>query len=55
MCRYIKSATEPETNAFDENGYYKTGDMARLEGDNLFILGRASLDGKSELDTEKYK
>ncbi|KAL4945272.1 hypothetical protein BDV06DRAFT_219526 [Aspergillus oleicola] len=30
--------------AHDDEGYYKTGDIARREGDNYFILGRASLD-----------
>lgn len=31
-------------NAHDENGYYKTGDIARKEGPYYFILGRASTD-----------
>ncbi|KAL4925368.1 uncharacterized protein BDV17DRAFT_284047 [Aspergillus undulatus] len=30
--------------AHDEEGYFKTGDIARCEGENYFILGRASLD-----------
>ena len=30
--------------AIDENGYYKTGDIARREGDFYFISGRASID-----------
>lgn len=35
---------EATRNAFDEDGYYKTGDIARREGDNYFIMGRASVD-----------
>lgn len=31
-------------NAFDKQGFFKTGDIARREGDNYFILGRASQD-----------
>ncbi|KAM0717154.1 hypothetical protein Q7P37_007006 [Cladosporium fusiforme] len=30
--------------AHDEEGYYKTGDIARREGDYYWILGRASVD-----------
>lgn len=30
--------------AHDERGYYKSGDIARREGDYYFILGRASVD-----------
>ncbi|KKP04712.1 hypothetical protein THAR02_03192 [Trichoderma harzianum] len=30
--------------AFTMDGYYKTGDIARSEGDYYFILGRASID-----------
>ena len=38
---YDKEAT---TNALDKDGYFKTGDIARREGDHYFILGRASVD-----------
>lgn len=31
-------------DAHDSEGYYKTGDIARREGKNYFILGRASMD-----------
>ncbi|OJD23564.1 hypothetical protein ACJ73_05082 [Blastomyces percursus] len=31
-------------NAHDADGFYKTGDLARREGCNYFILGRASID-----------
>jgi malonyl-CoA/methylmalonyl-CoA synthetase len=30
--------------AHDENGYFKTGDIGRREGDMFFITGRASVD-----------
>ena len=33
--------------AFDSDGFYKTGDLARLEGGYVFIHGRASQDGQS--------
>lgn len=32
------------TAAFTPDGFYKTGDIARKEGDYYFILGRASID-----------
>jgi malonyl-CoA/methylmalonyl-CoA synthetase len=37
---------EPETtkNAHDADGWYKTGDIARHEGNFYFIVGRASVD-----------
>ena len=35
---------EATRNAVDEQGYYKTGDIARREGDFYFIQGRASTD-----------
>ncbi|KAL4888857.1 hypothetical protein BDV59DRAFT_210634 [Aspergillus ambiguus] len=37
---------DPKTTAaaFNEDGYYKTGDIGRREGDYYFILGRASID-----------
>ena len=30
---------------FDDQGYFKTGDLARRKGLNYVILGRASQDG----------
>ena len=30
---------------FDDHGYYLTGDIAKREGSNYFILGRDSQDG----------
>ena len=35
---------EATRNALDEKGYFKTGDIARREGDCYFIQGRASVD-----------
>ncbi|KPI42445.1 Acyl-CoA synthetase family member 3, mitochondrial [Cyphellophora attinorum] len=35
---------EATANSLDEEGYFKTGDIARKEGDFYFILGRASVD-----------
>ncbi|KAL4919230.1 hypothetical protein BDW62DRAFT_217084 [Aspergillus aurantiobrunneus] len=36
--------TAATTAAHDAEGYFITGDIARREGDNYFILGRASID-----------
>lgn len=36
--------SEATSSAHDENGYFKTGDIARREGKYYFILGRASVD-----------
>jgi len=43
FCKYLN---DPEATAksHDENGYFKTGDIARREGKYFFIVGRASLD-----------
>ena len=35
---------ESTNHVQDEHGYYKTGDIAKKQGENLFILGRASID-----------
>jgi len=35
---------EATANAHDAEGYFKTGDIARREGKNYFIMGRASVD-----------
>ncbi|KAK6365505.1 putative NRPS-like protein biosynthetic cluster [Exophiala oligosperma] len=35
---------EATKKSMDENGYFKTGDIARREGKYYFILGRASID-----------
>ncbi|KAL4878097.1 hypothetical protein BJY04DRAFT_221453 [Aspergillus karnatakaensis] len=41
--RYLKN--EPATNnAFDEDGFYKTGDLVRRVGENYFFEGRANVD-----------
>lgn len=41
--RYINDP-EATAKAFTEDGYYRTGDIARRQGDYYFILGRASID-----------
>lgn len=40
---YDREATK---KSMDENGYFKTGDIARREGKYYFIMGRASIDSK---------
>jgi malonyl-CoA/methylmalonyl-CoA synthetase len=32
--------------SFDQDGFYRTGDIARQEGDVFFIEGRVSIDSK---------
>ncbi|UZP43538.1 hypothetical protein NXS19_011350 [Fusarium pseudograminearum] len=43
---FAKYLMEPETtkNAHDADGWYRTGDIARREGNFYFIVGRASVD-----------
>ena len=43
---FSKYLHDPEAtkNAHDEEGYYKTGDVARKEGKYYFIMGRSSID-----------
>jgi malonyl-CoA/methylmalonyl-CoA synthetase len=41
--RYVFNV-EATIKAHDEDGYYKTGDIARREDDNYFIMGRESVD-----------
>jgi len=43
---FSKYLFDPEATmaALDEDGYFKTGDIARKEGGYYFILGRASID-----------
>jgi malonyl-CoA/methylmalonyl-CoA synthetase len=41
--RYLCDAAATRA-AHNEEGFFKTGDIARREGDNYFILGRASID-----------
>lgn len=33
-------------NAFDSEGFYRTGDVGKVENDIVYVLGRASQDGK---------
>ncbi|KAH7199009.1 uncharacterized protein B0J16DRAFT_353329 [Fusarium flagelliforme] len=43
---FAKYLMDPEAtkNAHDDDGWYKTGDIARREGNFYFIVGRASVD-----------
>lgn len=43
--RYIFDE-DATSQAFDQQGYYKTGDIARHEDDYFWILGRESIDSK---------
>lgn len=36
--------SEATKNSHDEEGYFKTGDIAKRQGGNYFIMGRASVD-----------
>ena len=46
LYRYLFDS-EATKKSLDPDGYFKTGDIARREGDFYFILGRASVDSKS--------
>lgn len=52
--RYDRYLDDPgaTADAFDADGYYRSGDIARREGDYYFILGRSSID--SELIRTKF-
>ena len=43
---FSKYLQDPEATAeaHDEDGYFRTGDIARMEGSYYYIVGRASLD-----------
>lgn len=45
---FSRYASDPEATkaAHDENGYFKTGDIARRKGRWYFIMGRASIDSE---------
>ncbi|KAE8151526.1 hypothetical protein BDV25DRAFT_128695 [Aspergillus avenaceus] len=42
--RYLSEDPEVMKKAFTAEGYYKTGDLGKLEGDQVFVFGRASHD-----------
>ena len=43
--KYYKNRPQETTDAFDENGWFKTGDVAERTEDGFFkILGRNSTD-----------
>jgi acyl-CoA synthetase (AMP-forming)/AMP-acid ligase II len=33
---------------FDSEGYFRTGDLGKIENGNIYIFGRASQDGRSD-------
>ena len=43
--RYVSKDPKTMDGVFDDQGYFKTGDLARRKGPNYVILGRASQDG----------
>jgi malonyl-CoA/methylmalonyl-CoA synthetase len=43
FCKYLHDPIATK-HAHDAQGYFKTGDIARQEGDYYFIVGRASVD-----------
>lgn len=47
ICRYLSSDPNVMNNIYDSEGFYKTGDVGRLENNRVFVLGRASHDGDS--------
>ncbi|OQE10074.1 hypothetical protein PENFLA_c095G07633 [Penicillium flavigenum] len=44
MKRYLSSDPNVMNNIYDSEGFYKTGDVGRLENNRVFVLGRASHD-----------
>lgn len=45
MCRYISPHPDATNNAFDSEGFFKTGDLGSIEDDVVYLLGRGSQDG----------
>ena len=43
--RYVSKDPKTMDGVFDDQGFFKTGDLARRKGSNYTILGRASQDG----------
>lgn len=44
--RYISENPTVMNGIFDADGYWRTGDMGKLEGDLVYVFGRASQDSK---------
>lgn len=53
LSRYLFDR-EATIKSMDENGFFKTGDIARREGKYYFILGRASIDSKFLMAIQKH-
>jgi acyl-CoA synthetase (AMP-forming)/AMP-acid ligase II len=45
MLRYISPYPNATNNAYDSEGFFRTGDLGRIEDDVVYLLGRASQDG----------
>lgn len=43
--RYISPDPNITENAFDSDGFFKTGDLGKIEDGVVYVLGRASQDG----------
>lgn len=45
VIRYISDDPTLTDKAFDEEGFFKSGDCAELVGDSYVLHGRANIDG----------
>lgn len=45
ITRYISPGPDITKNAFDSEGFFKTGDLGKIEDGVVYLLGRASQDG----------
>lgn len=44
--RYISVKKDVNSDVFDSEGYFKTGDLGKYEDGQLYVLGRQSSDGE---------
>jgi long-subunit acyl-CoA synthetase (AMP-forming) len=45
ITRYISPDPNVTENAFDSEGFFKTGDLGKIEDGVVYLFGRASQDG----------
>jgi acyl-CoA synthetase (AMP-forming)/AMP-acid ligase II len=45
LVRYISPDPDVTKNAFDSEGFFRTGDLGKIEDGVVYLLGRASQDG----------
>jgi long-subunit acyl-CoA synthetase (AMP-forming) len=45
MTRYMSPDSKVMKNAIDSEGFFKTGDLGKIEDGVVYLLGRASQDG----------